>query len=103
MTAPASLDDNAVRGLWASVIVQAIKDMDSRILCDGRVAKNWMYAARHNNVGSFEWICEMLGLDADRIRTICLTRDGRKRLKNNNEGNRRRKQRKETPVYELRD
>lgn len=103
MTAPTPLDDAAIRALWSSVIVQAIKDMDSRLLGDCRVAKNWLYSDSRIDTGSFTWICQMLDLDADRIRTICLTRDGRKRLKNNNEGNRRRKPRKETPDYELRD
>lgn len=103
MTARPTLDDAAIRALWSSVIVQAIKDMDSRLLGDCRVAKNWMYSEVGHTPGTFDWICQMLDLDADRIRTICLTRDGRKRLKNNNEGNRRRKPRKETQDYELRD
>jgi len=101
MTFPAPRDDAAIRALWSSVIVQAIKDMDSRILCDIRVAKNWMYTDNRIGIGSFDWICQMLDLDADRIRTICLTREGRKRLKNNNEGNRRRRTKKET-THELR-
>ena len=74
--------------LWASVLLQAVRDFDSRYLGEREQALNYVYSKK-DHVGSFSWVCDALGLETDRIRQMCVTRDGRKRLIGNNVGNRR--------------
>lgn len=76
------------RALWASVILQAVRDMDGSSLTERRIALNYINDTR-TGPGSFEWICAMLDLDTNRIRTMTLSRDGRRRLVGANQGNRK--------------
>lgn len=67
--------------LWAAVLVQSVRDMDSS---EGKGleelrAKRYIFDDR-KGVGSFWWICEMLDLDYNRLQVMCLSREGRKRL-----------------------
>lgn len=66
------------RALWASVLLQAIKDMD--IASEAEAARFWMYRDPSNGVGSFSWICSILDLDEARLSLFCTTRAGRWRL-----------------------
>lgn len=74
------MNDQGIRQLWASVISQAICDVDLR---GDRVvraqAMRWLNSDAQNE-GSLRWICDMLDLDADRIRMMCMSRTGRKSL-----------------------
>lgn len=76
------------RALWASVILQAVRDIDGSSLVERRIALNYINDTR-TGPGSFEWICAMLDLDTDRIRTMTLSREGRRRLVGGNQGNRK--------------
>ncbi len=74
------MNDQGIRQLWASVISQAICDIDLR---GDRVVR--AQAARWINsdsqeAGSLRWICDMLDLDAEKIRMRCMSRSGRKSL-----------------------
>jgi hypothetical protein len=66
------------RGLWASVLLQAIKDLD--ILKEADAAKWWMYKSEDVGVGSYHWICNMLDIDEFRLALTCTTREGRWRI-----------------------
>lgn len=72
--------DESISALWAGVIHQAIADMDSPYSGVRQLAKDWMFSPK-SDAGSFVWICDMIDLDADRIRLISTTRAGRKALK----------------------
>jgi hypothetical protein len=65
--------------LWASVLVQAIGDMDSRVRSDAKAARDWVFDDSIG-IGSFRWICEMLDLDYDRLQFACLSRHSRRTL-----------------------
>lgn len=68
-----------VRRLWASVIQQAVVEMDSRDTLLRLDATAFMFAASQE-VGSVAWICDALDLDAERLRTACTSRAGRARI-----------------------
>lgn len=75
----ASFDDG-IRQLWASVISQAICEIDLRSDKALRAeAVRWINS-NSTHERSFVWICQMLDLDHQRIRMMCLTRQGRKQL-----------------------
>jgi len=71
------VNDQGIRQLWASVISQAICDVDLR---GDRVVRaqavRWLNSDAQNE-GSLRWICDMLDLDADRIRMRCMSRTGK--------------------------
>jgi hypothetical protein len=74
------VNDEVVRQLWASVISQAICDIDVRGDRSSRVdALRWI-GSNKTHPQSFIWICDMLDLDEDRIRMMVMTRAGRKQL-----------------------
>lgn len=76
---------DASTALWAEVIRQAIRDIH---VCTGRSfedrrlrndALEWLNS-QNDEPQSFLWICDMLDLDANKIRMMSLTREGRNRL-----------------------
>lgn len=76
------------RGLWASVLLQAIRDVDSSERCDREPALTYINDSSAET-GSFLWVCEMLDLDPDRIRMMSISREGRRQLLGRNVGNTR--------------
>lgn len=81
------VDDTAYRRLWAAVLCQAIKDVD-----DPKVKQTydperdealpplyWIFS-HDESPHSMRWICDMLDLDYGKLQTMCMTRDGRKKL-----------------------
>ena len=75
--------------LWASVILQAVRDLEGRDSRDRNRALNYVYS-HDKHISSFTWICDELGLESDQIRQLCVTRAGRKQLIGNNMGSRKR-------------
>lgn len=65
--------------LWCAVIVEAIRDLGERHQVYRNAAKRWLNEDEHG-VGSFEWICSNLDLDCNKIRSMSMTREGRKML-----------------------
>lgn len=59
--------------LWATVVHQAIKDIDQS---PRGAAADWLYSKRRG-VGSMRWICDMLDLDYYKLLNLCMTRAGR--------------------------
>lgn len=74
------------RGLWASVLLQAIRDIDSNEENERQPAITYINSNSQCS-GSFEWVCEMLDLDTERIRMMALSRAGRRQLLGRNIGN----------------
>ena len=72
--------------LWAAVINQAVADMESYRQGDKRSAERWIFSPA-DAPGSFVWVCDMLDLDAGRLQTLCMTREGRRSLLTKNHGN----------------
>lgn len=83
--------------LWCAVIIQAVADVDIRIpkrrkeragnaaeIADAEEirdsARTWL-ASQDTGPQSFNWICSMLDLDAERIFARTLTREGRASLR----------------------
>lgn len=75
--------------LWAGVLLQAVRDFESRHSSERDKALNYVYS-HDKHIGSFTWICDELGLESDQIRQMCVTRHGRKQLIGNNIGSRKR-------------
>lgn len=71
------IDDQPIRALWAAVVYQAIADMNRTGYA--RLAKAWIYSDRQD-VGSLRWICDMIDLDYDRLQTLSMTREGRRKI-----------------------
>jgi hypothetical protein len=68
-----------IRRLWSSVVVLAVRDLDST--CEHERRKARRYFAREDSwVGSVQWICEQLDLDVRLLRAMITTRDGRRKL-----------------------
>ena len=63
---------NKYRALWAAVLVRAIDDLDlDQSKKDVRIyesAVRWFNNARNTDIGSFIWVCEILGHDPDKTR-----------------------------------
>lgn len=72
----------AENALWCAVIVEAIRDLGDRGQGTRDAARRWMYSGEHG-VGSFEWICSNLDLDANKLRSISMSRHGRRELLKN--------------------
>jgi len=74
------VNDESIRQLWASVISQAICDIDVRGDRQSRTdAIRWINSEK-GTPQSFIWICDMLDLDAGKIRMLAISRQGRKQL-----------------------
>ena len=72
-----STDDSGYRRLWSAVLWQANKDADN---ADGRgAAFHWIFS-RRDDAGSMRWICDMLDFDYNKLQSLCMTRDGRKKI-----------------------
>jgi hypothetical protein len=80
--------DSNYRSLWASVILQAIRDIDTCENSDRDLALDYILDDREY-IGSFTWICDVLNLDSTAIRQRALTREGRTMLVGRNQGNRK--------------
>lgn len=91
------VDDGPYRALWSAVMIQAIRDLSGRSSTDRTIAQNYIFEERCSLPGSFDWICSMLGLEPNAIRTIVMTREGRARLQDRN---RQRPRRKNTDYIE---
>lgn len=83
------VDDAPSRALWASVLLQAVRDVRAAPTIEAQrradlgdqpylsivgamrsatdCARTWMKSA-NEDLGSFRWICDLLDLDADRVR-----------------------------------
>jgi hypothetical protein len=85
------------RALWASVLLQAIRDLDSSDTSEKHKAREYVWTDQRCNEGSFDWICTMLDLDRERLRTLAMTRDGRIRIGGKNQGNHVPRTRKHSP------
>jgi len=76
-----------LRRLWASVILQAIADMDCNANSNGKVAAFIRRSARDwinsdsDEIASCKWICEVLDIDHTRLMFKCATREGRKEIR----------------------
>lgn len=82
-------DSSSYRALWCAVIIQAFRDLKSRSLHgDGTKEDPDLVRSRAfvwinesdpkytKQIGSFEWICSMLDLDARKLRILSCTREG---------------------------
>jgi hypothetical protein len=78
------VNDDDCRALWASVLVQAIKDLDGKYSTDRKLAYHYIFLEPDRGAGSFLWVCGVLGLEPDALRTIVMTRAGRARIKDKN-------------------
>lgn len=77
-----NVNDDDCRALWASVLIQAIKDLDSYM--DRKLAYDYIFVEPDRGVGCFIWVCNVLGLDPEAVRTVVMTREGRARIKDKN-------------------
>ena len=86
-------DNAAYRRLWSAVVHQAVRDLDEggdivtkgvagtgsgRVTTASR-ALDWIYSGRQD-AGSMFWICDMLDLDYNKLLTLCMTREGRRKI-----------------------
>ena len=78
------IDDSGCRRLWAAVLYQAVKDIDSNTK---GAASHWMWS-RRSDPGSMRWICDMLDLDYNKLTHLCMTRDGRSKILRRSDGKR---------------
>jgi hypothetical protein len=70
-------DDSPYRKLWAAVLKTAIAEMEHR---EGRgAAAHWIFSQKCD-VGSMIWICDALDLDHRKLQTMCMSREGRRRI-----------------------
>ena len=79
-----AIDDGACRALWSAVLIQAIRDLDSKYASERYLAKQYVFSDPDRGPGSFGWVCYMLDLDPDAMRTIVMSKDGRSRIKDKN-------------------
>lgn len=70
-------DDEGFRALWATVIYQAINDIDSHT--ERRPAIDWVFSERTDEC-SMRWICDMLDLDYGKLLNLSMTREGRSKI-----------------------
>ena len=70
-------DPTGYRRIWAAVVYQAIKDMESDMT--RRPAIDWLYSDK-TGPQSMRWICDMLDLDYHKILNLSMTRAGRSRI-----------------------
>jgi hypothetical protein len=74
---PAHGESEPYRKLWSSVLILAVRDMNS--YSRWRDAHNWMYSPKRT-IGSANWVCSMLDLDYQALQVLCSTRAGRKKI-----------------------
>jgi hypothetical protein len=70
-------DPTGYRRIWAAVVYQAIRDMESEMT--RRPAIDWLYSDK-KGPQSMRWICDMLDLDYDKLLHLSMTRAGRARI-----------------------
>lgn len=63
------------RALWASVLLQAIKDLDT--IREAPSAKWWIFQSTETGAGSYHWVCNQLDIDEHQLAITCTTREGR--------------------------
>lgn len=85
------MNDDNCRALWASVMIQAIKDLDGKYSTDRKLAYHYVFLEPDGGAGSFLWVCGVLGLEPDAVRAAVMTREGRARIKDKNRPRLRRK------------
>lgn len=68
----------ACRALWSAVLFDALATLklwrrDGKNALEGRKAEQWLLHADERGVGSFAWVCQVLGIDpvAARERLRC--------------------------------
>lgn len=71
------INTEACRSLWASVLIQAVLDLNRHSYRAS--AHKWIWS-ESTEPHSLRWICDTLDIDADRVQLLCLTREGRKRI-----------------------
>lgn len=71
------VDMSGYRRLWAAVVYQAIRDMES--FSERRLAMDWINS-KSNRPQSMRWICDMLDLDYYKLLTLSMTREGRSKI-----------------------
>ncbi len=54
--------------LWSSVLKQAIEDLTNRNSLIKRQAWQYVLNKRTHEIGSFIWICDLLHINADKVR-----------------------------------
>ena len=74
---PSFADITEYRRLWAAVVFQAIRDMESEVT--RRPAIDWLYSER-TGPQSMRWICDMLDLDYHKLLNLSMTRAGRAKI-----------------------
>ena len=79
-----AIDDGACRALWSAVLIQAIRDLDGKYQSERFQAKQYVFFDADRGPGSFGWVCHMLDLDPEAVRTIVMTKAGRSRIKDKN-------------------
>jgi hypothetical protein len=55
--------------LWLSVLVQAINDRSDRNAHIKSAAGGWL-ESDSSQIGSFKWVCDMLGFDPGAVRSL---------------------------------
>lgn len=71
--------ESGAEDLWLAVIVQAVEDLRGHRSPTGSLwgrlsvysAKEW-FQSPGGGIGSFGWICDVLGLEVERIRGLAL-------------------------------
>lgn len=71
------VDEAPYRRLWAAVVYQAIRDMES--FSERRLAMDWIHS-KSTKPQSMRWICDMLDLDYYKLLSLSMTREGRSRI-----------------------
>ena len=60
------------RGLWLAVMWRALADYCGDVQTDIRSASRWI-KSEHIHIGSFLWICDVLGIEPGLLRNTLLT------------------------------
>lgn len=68
------MNEDACKRLWAAVLDQAIRDALGGNLYLRKTAWAWFHS-EHQRVGSFLWICTILGLNPRFVQTLVGTKD----------------------------
>ena len=79
-----AIDDGACRALWSAVLIQAIRDLDGKYQNERFQARQYVFFDADRGPGSFDWVCYMLDLNPEALRTIVMSKHGRSRIKDKN-------------------
>lgn len=79
-----AIDDGACRALWSAVLIQAIRDLDGKYQSERTLARQYVFFEADRGPGSFDWVCYMLDLNPEALRTIVMSKNGRSRIKDKN-------------------